>query len=216
MKYELFGAITEYPARNGHTTLKTLTVLIQPSQINLIHFDLIDFIEGNSYSLSILSSLFLTPYQTPPHFYDLTKDANTLKTLKRGFPGLKEAFLRSDNAGSYHCSYLILSLSDLGKRTGITISRYDFSDPQAGKDVCDRRIATVKSHMRRFINEGNDIKSASDMKSAIDSYGGDKGSQSAEARIQESCQTMTRHSTTGIQSLNNFSFESNGLRVWKA
>ena len=141
---------------------------------------------------------------------------DTLKTLKTGFPSLKEAFLRSDNAGCYHCSYLILSLSDLGKRTGITISRYDFSDPQAGKDVCDRRIATVKSHMRRFINEGNDIKSASDMKSAIDSYGGVKGCQSAVARIQESCQTMTKHSMTGIQSLNNFSFESTGLRVWKA
>ena len=27
---------------------------------------------------------------------------------------------------------------------------------QAGKDVCDRRIATFKSHMRGVINEGND------------------------------------------------------------
>lgn len=141
---------------------------------------------------------------------------NTLKTLKTSFPRLREAFLRSDNAGCYHCGYLILSLPDLGKRTGITISRYDFSDPQAGKDVCDRRIATVKSHMRRFINEGNDIKSASDMKTAIDSYGGVKGCQSAVAIIQESCQTMTKHSMAGIQSLNNFSFESTGLRVWKA
>jgi len=141
---------------------------------------------------------------------------DTLKTLKKAIPSLKEAFLRSDNAGCYYCSYLILSLPDLGKRTGITISRYDFSDPQAGKDVCDRRIATVKSHMRRFINEGNDIKSASDMKAAIDSYGGVKGCHSGVAKIQESCQTMTKHSMVGIQSLNNFSFESTGLRVWKA
>ena len=141
---------------------------------------------------------------------------NTLKPLKTSYPSLKEAFLRSDNAGRYHCGYLILSLSDIGKHTGITISRYDFSDPQAGKDVCDRRIATVKSHMRRFINEGNDIKSASNMKSAIDSYGGVKGCKSAEARIQESCQTMTKHSMTGILSLNNFSFKFTGLQVWKA
>ena len=63
------------------------------------------------------------------------------------------------------------------------------------------KIATVKSHMRRFINEGNDIKSASDMKSAIYSYGGVKVCQSAKA---------------GIQSLYNFSFESTGLQVWKA
>ena len=32
--------------------------------------------------------------------------------------------------------------------------RYDFSDPQAGKDVCDRRTAALKAHMRRYINEG--------------------------------------------------------------
>ena len=53
--------------------------------------------------------------------------------------------------------------------------RYDFSAPQAGKDVCDRRITSVKSHMRRYINEGHDIKGADDMKAAIDSSGGVKG-----------------------------------------
>jgi len=47
--------------------------------------------------------------------------------------------------------------------TGIKIVRYDFSDPQAGKDLCDRRIATVQSHVRYNINEGYDIKSASDI-----------------------------------------------------
>ena len=34
------------------------------------------------------------------------------------------------------------------------IKRYDFSDPQAGKDVCYRRTAVLKAHMRRYINEG--------------------------------------------------------------
>ena len=34
------------------------------------------------------------------------------------------------------------------------IKRYDFSDPQAGKDVCNRRTSTLKAHMRRNINEG--------------------------------------------------------------
>lgn len=124
--------------------------------------------------------------------------------------------MRSDNAGCYHCAYLILSLPSLGERAGIKIVRYDFSDPQAGKDVCDRRIATVKSHMRRYINEGRDIKTASDMKAAIDSYGGVKGCQAAVVKVQESSQTMKKHTMSGIQSLNNFSFESGGLRVWKA
>ena len=33
------------------------------------------------------------------------------------------------------------------------IKRYDFSDPQAGKDICYRRTAALKAHMRRYINE---------------------------------------------------------------
>ena len=63
---------------------------------------------------------------------------NTLTTLKAANPNIQEAFLRSDNAGCYHCAYLILSLPSLGERAGIRIVRHDFSDPQAGKDICDR------------------------------------------------------------------------------
>ena len=100
---------------------------------------------------------------------------STLVASKFNYPALTEAFLRSDNAGCYHNAFLILSLPSHGKRTGIIISQYEFSDPQAGKDLCDRRIAILKSHMRRFINEGNDINTAGDMKAAIESYGGVKG-----------------------------------------
>ena len=91
--------------------------------------------------------------------------------------------------------------------------RYDFSDPQAGKDVCDGRIITVKSHMRRYINEGHDVKSAGDMKAAIDSYGGVKGGQVAVVKLQEHNHTMKKHKMSGMQVLNNFSFEAEGLRV---
>ena len=93
------------------------------------------------------------------------------------------------------------------------ILRYDFSDPQAGKDVCNRRIATVKSHMRRFVNEDNDIDNTSEMKSAIESYGGVKGCYAAVAEIQEPRQSMTKHSMTGILALNNFHYEPAGLQT---
>ncbi|KAK3745924.1 hypothetical protein QZH41_010219, partial [Actinostola sp. cb2023] len=100
---------------------------------------------------------------------------HTLKSLKATNPQLTEAFLRSDNAGCYHCAFLLLSLPNIGQNAGINISRYDFSEPQAGKDICDRRTAAVKSHMRRYINEGHDIKTAGDMKAAIESHEGVKG-----------------------------------------
>ena len=58
-------------------------------------------------------------------------------------------------------------------------------------------------------------KIATDIKTAIDSYGGAKGCHAAVVKIQESNQTMKKHTMTGIQALNNFSFESAGLRVWR-
>ena len=142
---------------------------------------------------------------------------DSLTTMKRQKPRLNEAFLRSDNAGCYHCAFLLLSLPSLGQRVGVRIARYDFSEAQAGKDICDRRAAALKSHIRRYINEGNDVKTASDMKAAIDSHGGVKGCYSVVCKVDERSQNMTKHSLSGIQSLNNFVFtESGEMIAWRA
>ena len=55
--------------------------------------------------------------------------------------------------------------------------------------------------MRRFLNEGNDIKTASDMKTTIESYSGVKGCYAAVCQAQPSAQTMTEHimTCTGIE-----------------
>lgn len=141
---------------------------------------------------------------------------NILTTIRRSNPRIKQAFIRSDNAGCYHAAQLILTIPGISKRVGIKVQRYDFSDPQSGKDICDRRIAAMKSHMRRYLNEGNDIKTASDMKRALDSYGGVKSCRIAVVDVDVSKQSITDHKWKGIQSLNNFEFLSTGIRVWKA
>ena len=51
----------------------------------------------------------------------------------------------------------------------------DFSDPQGGKGPCDRKPATIKAHVRRYINEEHDVLTARDFKDAVLSYGGVKG-----------------------------------------
>ena len=141
---------------------------------------------------------------------------HVLVQLKKSRPSLKQAFLRSDNAGCYHCGPLMLAVPSISKRVGVTIRRYDFSDPQSGKDICDRRIATMKSHMRRYLNEGNDINTASDMKRALDSYDGVKGCRVAVVSVDTSRQEIEHHKWTGIQSYNNFEFLRVGVRLWKA
>ena len=48
----------------------------------------------------------------------------------------------------------------MGAATGIHVKRVDFSDPQGGKGPCDRKAATIKAHVRRYINEGHDVLTA--------------------------------------------------------
>ena len=118
---------------------------------------------------------------------------HTLATLKELKPHLAEAFLKSDNAGCYHTAFLLLSLPSLGERSGVRVARYDFSEPQAGKDICDRRIASIKSHLRRFVNEGNNVETAASMKAAIESHGGVKGCYASVCKVQTTLQTMHKH-----------------------
>ena len=50
------------------------------------------------------------------------------------------------------------------KNENIQISTIDFSDQQGGKSICDRRVAHIKSHIRRYVNEVNKIVTAMALK----------------------------------------------------
>ena len=142
---------------------------------------------------------------------------NLLSTIKKEYPQIDSAFFRSDNAGCYHSGSLLLSLPDIGKRTGIAPLRYDFSDPQSGKDICDRKIAPMKSHIRRWVNEKHDVLTALDMKNALQSHGGLKGCRAAVVKIDTTVEnTSPSNKIPGISLLNNFAFTKKGIRVWRA
>ncbi|KAK3735902.1 hypothetical protein QZH41_001349 [Actinostola sp. cb2023] len=74
---------------------------------------------------------------------------NVLATIRSTNPKVKKAYLRSDEAGCYHNSQLIVAARDIGERVGVSVERYDFSEPQSGKDVCDRILCPLKSAIRR-------------------------------------------------------------------
>ena len=106
-----------------------------------------------------------------------------LHKVKQEYPVVTTAYLRSDNAGCYHNGPLLLSLREVGERTGIRPVRYDFSEPQAGKDICDRKTAAMKAHIKRWVNEKHDVATAEDMKAALESHGGIKGCRAAVVEV---------------------------------
>ena len=142
---------------------------------------------------------------------------HTLSTLKAEHPEITNAALRQDNAGCYHGVAMLSACRLLGSTTGIRVKRVDLSDPQECKGPCDRKAATIKSHVQRYISEGHDVVTAHDFKEAILSYGGISGvrvvlmSDAADRPQQE-----VTGRWDGISTFNNFLYEESCITVWKA
>ena len=143
---------------------------------------------------------------------------NTLSTLRKLYPELTGGYFRSDNAGCYHGGYLLSSLPSIGHETGIRVISNDFSEAQHGKDICDRKTATMKQHARRFVAETKtNILTACDLKKALESNGGVKGCQVSVVEMpQRSSQTDTNVKIKGISQIHDIRYEEGGIRFWKA
>ena len=140
---------------------------------------------------------------------------NLLLTIKSNFPRVNKANLRSDEAGCYHNNLLIASLADIGKRVGISVQSYNFSEPQQGKDICDRIISPLKSSIRKYCNEGHDILTATDMNNALTLHPV-KGASSSVNEIDESVERIKVIKIPNFSSYHNFMYEKDGIRVWRA
>lgn len=141
---------------------------------------------------------------------------DVLQALKQDHPEIDTAYLRQDNAGCYHSATTILSCPEISRTTGVNVKRLDFSDPQGGKGAADRLAATCKSHIRVYINEGNDVVTAKQFEDALLSQGGVKGvrvvSLQSIANTHEATQKIPN-----ISKLNNFEFMTGGkIKVWRA
>ena len=88
------------------------------------------------------------------------------ETSRSTNPSISAAYLRSDEGACYH-NMTIVACRDISKLTGVNILGYHFSEPGQGKDICDRIICPMKSALKKFGNEGNDILTASDMRTAL-------------------------------------------------
>ena len=122
-----------------------------------------------------------------------------------------------DNAGCYHGVIMVTLCPLLSRQTGILIKRVDFSDQQGGKGPCDRKATTTKGHVRRYVNEGNDVLTAADFKDATLSHGGVSGVRVAlvDTVIDETVATQGKWK--GINTQNHFSYTNNGksVTVWR-
>ena len=74
----------------------------------------------------------------------------------------------------------------------------------------------MKAHIKRWVNEKHDVITAENMKEALESHGGLKGCRAAVVQVDITKSVGADNKIPGISLLNNFKFEENGVRAWKA
>ena len=137
-----------------------------------------------------------------------------LNLLKVNNPLLERVFLRSDEAGCYHNSSLLAAMRDVASRVGIALDSYHYSEPQSGKDICDRILCPMKSSIRTYCNEGHDVLTALDMRQALTQHPV-KGTTAAVSIVNESKKTLSVNKIDNFSSFHNFQYEDSGMRIWK-
>ncbi|XP_071161321.1 uncharacterized protein [Mytilus edulis] len=140
-----------------------------------------------------------------------------LQKLPLILPLVTEIFLKSDNAGCYHCVPLISYIQNINVNGGLPVKilQYNFSEAQSGKDICDAKTSHCKMHILRYSGEGHDVLSAEDMSTALNSNGV-KGVFNAVVAIDQNHQTKTKTKIPNISAMNNFEFYSEGVKVRRA
>ena len=141
---------------------------------------------------------------------------DVIEKLKSQLPHLKTVFYRQDNAGCYHCGVTIVGASFAGCRSGVSVKRMDFSDPQGGKRPCDRKAASMKSHMRVYLNQGSNIDTAKEMVDAIQSLGGVPGVDVTLCSSSQIPKPSLNVKIVGVNLISNIEYNDGSLGVWKA
>ena len=136
--------------------------------------------------------------------------------LKSQMPQLKSVYYRQDNAGCYHCGATIAGASFVSQCHGVSVKRMDFSDPQGGKGPCDRKAASIKSHMRVHLNQGSNIETSKEMVDAIQSSEGVPGVSVTLCSSLQVPDPFLNMKIEGVSLISNIEYSDGNLRVWKS
>ena len=170
---------------------------------------------SDSQELSVTSYVHLFDACSQDWFAVASIVEDLLLHIKSENPKVRNVYLRSDEAGCYHNNLLIAALKDIGDRVGMQIKRYDFSEPQQGKDICDRIICPLKLAIRTYCNEGNDVLNALQMQTALKQHPV-KGTMSSVNKISDSVTPLETRKIKQFSAYHNFQYDSRGVTVWKA
>ena len=141
---------------------------------------------------------------------------HVIDEIKTDLPHLNTLYTRSDNAGCYSGSAVIMSRQIICAAADIFLKRTDFSEPQRGKDQADRDIAVAKSCLKAYTNRGGNLINAKSIKEALDeSFGNLPGSKTSVIAVDESKCFLPKIKIEGITKYHSFAFTNNSITFWQ-
>ena len=130
------------------------------------------FLLSDNEGVMTKSTYFTTLFRSDQDFQDAWSLADHMPhQYSDDFPNVNELYAKSDNAGCYHFKVCPEALYKIRKKSDIILKQLDSSEPQKGKDQCDRDSAVARRVFRSFVDEGNNILTAEDIFNALTTSG---------------------------------------------
>jgi hypothetical protein len=139
---------------------------------------------------------------------------HVIKQFHKDYANVKSLVTKSDNAGCYAGASCFQSEYQIVKKHDLTLLRHDFSEPQHGKDQCDRESAVARKLMAAYVNSGNDLKSAQDIRKALLYRGERKNYKVYVIEIDREKCFLPSIKIADVQSIHSVKFEENCMTLW--
>ena len=136
--------------------------------------------------------------------------------IKTDLPNLTTLYTRSDNAGCYAGTAVIISRQAICANADICLKRTDFSEPQRGRDQADRDIAVAKACLKAYTNRGGNLMNAKSIKEALDgSFSNFSGPKTSVIAVDESKCILPKMKIEGITKYHSVAFNTKSITFWK-
>ena len=129
---------------------------------------------------------------------------------------------KSDNAKCYTANGYVLGMHHVCRVNDVFLKRYDYNEPQRGKDQADRESAVARRLMKSYVNSGNDLHNANDIKKGLLYMGGPPCSYIGIAEVSKSSCSLETDTIPGISSYHSYEFAKSSssssqisLKAWK-
>ena len=136
------------------------------------------------------------------------------KQIKIDIPNAKNTYIKSDNAGCYAGNGFLEGQNHILKSCELVLKRHDYNEPQRGKDQCDRESATAQHLRTTYVNAGNDIQSAEDVKKSLLYMNGVRNAKVSVVSVDESLNSVDAQTIDGISKYHSAEFYEDHVKLW--